>query len=117
MSALLSSETSGDRSRFEEGTAFVDGQYIPAADASVPIGDWGFLHSDATYHVVHVWEGAFFRLEDHLDRFHRGMAALRMALPLSRDEIREVLTRCVQLSGLRNAYVEMICTRGVPAHG
>jgi branched-chain amino acid aminotransferase len=90
---------------------------MPIAEASVPIGDWGFLHSDATYDVAHVWEGGFFRLEEHLDRFYHGMAALRMALPVTRDELRTILAECVRLSGLRNAYVEMICTRGLPAPG
>ena len=100
-----------------EGAAFVGGRYLRAEEASVPIGDWGFLHSDATYDVVHVWEGAFFRLEEHLDRFYRGMAALRMSLSVTRDEIRAILVECVRLSGLRHAYVEMICTRGLPAPG
>jgi len=117
MSAVLKTETTGDRTRLADGVAFVDGRFIPASEAAVPINDWGFLHSDATYDVVHVWDGAFFRLDDHLDRFARGMASLRMALDLSREEIRDVLMRCVQMSGLRNAYVEMICTRGVPAPG
>ena len=75
------------------------------------------MHSDATYDVAHVWRGAFFRLEDHLDRFERGMARLRMSLPYRRDEKREVLFECVRLSGLRDSYVEMICTRGTPPPG
>jgi branched-chain amino acid aminotransferase len=33
----------------------------------VPILDWGFVESDATYDVVAVWRGRFFRLDDHLD--------------------------------------------------
>lgn len=40
-----------------------------------------------------------------------------MSPPFGRDEIREVLTECVRLSGLRNAYAEIICTRGVPPPG
>jgi len=100
-----------------QGAAFLGGRYMPMEEASVPIGDWGFLHSDATYDVAHVWEGAFFRLEDHLDRFHHGMRELRLSPALGRDEMRGVLAECVRLCGLRNAYVEMICTRGMPAPG
>jgi branched-chain amino acid aminotransferase len=105
------------RSAYETGAAFIEGKFVPVTEARVPITDWGFLHSDATYDVAHVWRGAFFRLEDHLDRFERGMAKLRMSLPYGRDEIREVLLECVRLSGLRDAYAEMICTRGVPPPG
>ena len=103
--------------RYPQGVAFVSDRFIPAEEASVPIMDWGFLHSDATYDVAHVWNGSFFRLEDHLDRFYHGMAKLHMSLPHSRDELRTILTRCVQFTGLREAYVEMICTRGIPASG
>jgi branched-chain amino acid aminotransferase len=105
------------RSALKGGTAYIDEQFVPITEARIPILDWGFLHSDSTYDVVHVWQGSFFRLEDHLDRFVRSMQRLHMSLPHSRDRIREILFECVKLSGLQDAYVEMICTRGVPTAG
>jgi branched-chain amino acid aminotransferase len=102
---------------YADGAAFVDGRFVPVAEARVPILDWGFLRSDATYDVAHVWRGSFFRLEDHLDRFERGMERLRLRPPYDRAEIREILTECVRLSGLRDAYAEVICTRGIPPPG
>ena len=101
---------------FADGAAFVDAGYVPIAKARVSVLDWGFTRSDVTYDVVHVWKGSFFRLEDHLDRFLRSCEKLRL-MPPGRDEIREVLMECVRLSGLRDSYVEMICTRGAPAPG
>jgi branched-chain amino acid aminotransferase len=106
-----------DRDTYANGAAFVDGQFVPIAEARVPILDWGFLRSDATYDVAHVWRGNFFRLEDHLDRFERSMEHLRLSLPYGRDDIRDILLECVRLSGLRDAYAEIICTRGVPKPG
>ncbi len=106
-----------DRRVFADGAAFVDGRFVPVAEARIPILDWGFLRSDATYDVAHVWRGSFFRLEDHLDRFERGMEKLHMRPPYDRTEIREILIECVLLSGLREAYAEVICTRGVPPPG
>jgi branched-chain amino acid aminotransferase len=106
-----------DREAYADGAAFVDGQFVPIAEARVPILDWGFLRSDATYDVAHVWRGSFFRLEDHLDRFERSMEHLRLSLPYERDDIRDVLIECVRLSGLRDAYAEIICTRGIPRPG
>jgi len=102
---------------FSVGAANVYGELVPVAEAKISILDWGFLHSDATYDVVHVWDGAFFRLDDHLDRFFAGMAALRMSIPHSRAELVDVLSACVAASGLREAYVEMIVTRGTPEPG
>jgi branched-chain amino acid aminotransferase len=106
-----------DRDTYANGAAFVDGQFVPIAEARVPILDWGFLRSDATYDVAHVWRGSFFRLEDHLDRFERSMEHLRLSLPYGRDDIRDILVECVRLSGLRDAYAEIICTRGMPKPG
>jgi len=106
-----------ERAAYGAGAAFVDGSFVPVAEARVPILDWGFLRSDATYDVAHVWQGSFFRLEDHLDRFERSMERLHMSVSFSRTEIREILMECVRLSGLRDAYAEVICTRGVPPAG
>lgn len=100
-----------------KGAAFINDQYLPVAEASLPVLDWGFLHSDATYDVAHVWQGRFFRIDDYLDRFQRSMESLRMSVPYSREQIREVMFELVRRSGLRDAYVEIICTRGMPAPG
>lgn len=70
-----------------------------------------------TYDVVGVWEGAFFRLDDHVRRFRASMDSLRMKPAESDDQIKEILERLVRLSGLRSAYVAMDCLRGVPAPG
>ncbi len=97
---------------FSEGCAWIEGEYVPINDARIPITDPGFSRSDVTYDVAAVWKGKFFRLEDHLDRFERSMAKLHMKLDVDRDQMREILHRCVQLSGLRDSYVDMIATRG-----
>ncbi len=102
---------------FGDGAAYVDGRYVPIGEARLPLLDWGFTRSDVTYDVVHVWKGSFFRLEDHLDRFTRSCERLRLDPGHGREALRDVLMRCVRLSGLRDAYVEMICTRGVPKPG
>jgi branched-chain amino acid aminotransferase len=104
--------TEPDLPDFSKGCAFVRGQYVPMAQASIPITDLGFLHSDATYDVVTVWEGAFFRLDAHLDRFRRSCQRWRLDPGVTDSEITTILSQCVRLSGLRAAYVEMLCTRG-----
>jgi branched-chain amino acid aminotransferase len=103
--------------RFADGAAYIDGEYVPIQEARIPILDHGFLRSDATYDVAHVWKGYMFRLEDHLDRFERNVAALRMRLPLGRNSVRDVLIECVRRSDLRDAFVHMSCTRGIPPRG
>ncbi len=51
---------------FPQGHAWLDGKFVELSKAKIPILDWGFLRSDATYDVVHVWKGRFFRLDLHI---------------------------------------------------
>jgi branched-chain amino acid aminotransferase len=106
-----------DQELMASGAAWMDGDFVPIDQATISVLDFGFTRSDVTYDVVHVWDGSFFRLEHHLDRFLRSVAALRMALPFDRDGLRNVLMGCVQRTGLRDAYVAMFCTRGRPPAG
>ncbi len=97
---------------FPEGVAYVDGDYRPLSEAKISVLDWGFLRSDATYDVVHVWQGKFFRLDRHIDRFMASVEKLRMTLPVDRNGLASILNECVSRSGMRESYVEMILTRG-----
>lgn len=100
-----------------QGCAYVDGRFVAPEDAKISIFDWGFLHSDATYDVAHVWQGKFFRLDDHLDRFFASMDHLRLDPGKTRAEVRAVMHGCVRRAGLTEAYVEVLCTRGLPQQG
>lgn len=95
------------------GIAWMDGRYMPVGEAKIGVLDWGLIHSDIVYDVVHVWDGAFFRLEDHLDRFLDSLTRARMSAPQSREEMTEILHGCVAHSGLRESYVAMVCSRGM----
>ena len=106
-----------DQPDFSRGAAWQRGEYVPIAQACVPLTDWGFLRSDAAYDVVTVWEGAFFRLDAHLERFARSCERFRLDPGKSPQEIAAILKECVRLAGLRSAYVEMLCTRGQPPWG
>ena len=102
---------------FAAGAAYIDGRHMPIAQAAIPITDWGYRRSDVTYDVVGVWEGNFFRLEDHIRRFRSSMRKFRFEPRESDEDIKAILNRCVALSGLKNAYVAMDCLRGRPAPG
>lgn len=112
--AIMTSTAEG---AYAKGVAFVDGAFVPASEAKISIFDWGFTRSDVTYDVVHAWGGSFFRLDEHLTRFERSMARLRMKIPHSREQIAEVLSECVRRAGLQDSFVAMITTRGVPLPG
>ena len=102
---------------FENGCAWIDNQYLPIEKAAVPILDVGFSKSDCTYDVVATWKGKFFRLDDHLDRFEKNWKQLKFKPPITKAQMKNILIECVKRSGLRDSYVEMIVTRGIPLNG
>jgi branched-chain amino acid aminotransferase len=99
------------------GAAWIDGLYRPVEEAKISVLDLGVTRSDGTYDVVHVWDGRFYRLDLHLDRFAASLARLRLDPGHDRAEIEALLHGCVRHAGLREAYVSMTCTRGRTAPG
>jgi branched-chain amino acid aminotransferase len=99
------------------GAAWIDGRYCPIEEARISVLDLGVTRSDCTYDVVHVWDGRFFRLDAHLDRFTASLARLRLDPGHDRTQIEAALHGCVRRAGLRQAYVSMTCTRGRLAVG
>ncbi len=98
---------------FAKGVAWVAGELTPLPQARIPLMDQGFLHSDLTYDVPAVWDGNFFRLDDHIDRLNLSCQKIRLKLPLPREEIKQILVNMVAKSGIRDAFVELIVTRGL----
>jgi branched-subunit amino acid aminotransferase/4-amino-4-deoxychorismate lyase len=98
---------------FAKGIAWIEGQYVPLAEARIPILDQGFLRGDLTYDVPGVWDGRYFRLDDHLDRLEASCEKMRFKLPLGRAAVRQTVIDMVAKSGIRDAYVELIVTRGL----
>lgn len=75
--------------------ALVDGRRSPLEQASLAITDAGVARGDGAFETVGVWNGRPFRLDDHLARLDRSLAAI--CLPASpadmlRAEVDDVLT-------------------------
>jgi branched-chain amino acid aminotransferase len=96
-----------------KGAAWMDGQIMPIAEAKIGVTDWGLTRSDITYDVVQVWDGAFFRLDDHLDRFAASMQRMRLAVPQDRADMQQILHDLVRATGLRRAYCAFVASRGL----
>ncbi len=101
-----------------DGVVFLDGEYVAPHEARISIFDLGFTRGDAVYDTVSVWKGRFFRLDDHVARFLRSCAGMRLVCPHEPTALKRILAECVERAGLQDAYVQMILTRGeFPAPG
>ena len=96
------------------GAAWMNGHVLPISQATIPVNDWGLVHSDITYDVVPVINGAFFRFEEYLSRFFSSMESLYLDPGMNKSEVQKALHQMVSQSGLRDSYVAMVCSRGKP---
>ena len=96
------------------GAAWMNGTVIPISQAAIPVNDWGLVHSDITYDVVPVIDGAFFRFDEYLARFLSSMEDLQLDPGMSKRDIQAALHQMVSKSSLRDSYVAMVCSRGKP---
>lgn len=96
-----------------KGVAWVAGKLVPLHEARIPLLDQGFLRSDLTYDVISAWDGRIFRLDDHLARLEAGCGKIRLRLPLPKEEIKKILTDMLVQSGIKDAYIDLIVTRGL----
>ena len=100
-----------------KGIAYCQGRYMPIEEASIPILDPAFHKSDVVFDAVTVCDGVFFRLDDHMQRFHDSCAHVRLTAPLPDAEIRRIMAQCVHRAGFGDAIVYVLCTRGRYAGG
>ena len=92
--------------------AYVDGRYLPIAQACVSVNDRGLLFADAVYEVWSVVGGRFLDTEGHLARLERSLGELRIAMPMSRTALMAVLRETVRRARVRDGLVYLQITRG-----
>ena len=98
-------------------TVYVDGEYVDGAAASVPIWDHGLLYGDGIFEGMRLFGGALFRPHDHLARLAGSAKAIGLELPLAGEALLDVICEVIVRSGLEDAHVRPIVTRGVGSPG
>lgn len=93
--------------------AYVNGRYLPHAQAAVHIEDRGYQFGDGVYEVIPVAGGLPVDEGPHLDRLERSLSELRIAMPMSRRALELVCREMLRRNGLKNGLLYMQVTRGV----
>lgn len=92
-------------------TVYLNGAFVPYADAKVPVEDRGLNFGDGVYEVVRIVGGRGFRLEDHLARLARGLAELEIAVD-PREDLGDVILETARRNGMTEGTVYLQVTRG-----
>src|SRR6478736_1775164 len=92
--------------------AYVNGSFVPMADAKVSILDRGFLFADGIYEVAAVLGGKLVDNASHLARLERSVGEIELELPETTARIQEIQRELVTRNNLVNGMVYLEVTRG-----
>ncbi len=92
---------------------YLNGGFLPAAEARISVLDRGFLFGDGVYEVIPVYGGRPFRMEHHLSRLDHSLLGIRLANPLDHASWTNILTELVVRNGGGDKSLYLQVTRGV----
>jgi branched-chain amino acid aminotransferase len=92
---------------------FLNGEYVDSRDkALVPLYDHGLLYGDGVFEGIRAYNGRIFRMRDHVERLYHSARSIMLEIPYTRDEMSELLLETVRRTGLDEAYIRLIVSRG-----
>lgn len=91
---------------------YLNGEYLPLAEARVPVLDRGFLFGDGVYEVIPAYGGHPLWLPQHLDRLENSLHAIRLDNPLSRAEWVRTIERLLAAAPGTDQTLYLHVTRG-----
>jgi D-alanine transaminase len=97
----------------KDSVVFLNGKFMPVEEARVPVLDRGFIFGDGVYELVPVYSRVPFRLDEHLARLERSLAAVRIRNPYSRAEWRDIILQLVAKQSFEDQGIYFQVTRGV----
>jgi len=92
---------------------YLDGKFVPKSEAKVSVYDHGFLYGDGVFEGIRAYNGRVFKLKEHVDRLYDSAKAIAMDIPLTKEEMSEIILEALRKNNLKDAYIRPIVSRGV----
>ena len=96
---------------------FLNGQFVPEAQAVVPVNDRGFLYGDGLFETIRVCGGRPFRMAQHLERMTRGADFLKIKCPFTPKELQDFAGQLIKKNKMPEAVLRVTLTRGPGERG
>jgi branched-chain amino acid aminotransferase len=96
---------------------FLNGKFLPEADAVIPVNDRGFLLGDGLFETIRVAGGKPFRMAQHLERLTRGAELLKIRLPFTPKELQGFAAELITKNNLTDSVLRVTLTRGPGTRG
>jgi branched-chain amino acid aminotransferase len=95
----------------------MNGELMPAQQASVSVLDHGLLYGDGVFEGIRFFNHRAFRLQPHLDRLALSARAIALSLPYSSEALADAVDRTVKAFAEPDGYLRLVVTRGVGPMG
>ena len=95
-----------------ETIVFSGGTFKPAGSAGVSVLDHGLLYGDGVFEGIRAYNNRVFKLERHIERLFDSAKAIRLDVPISRDEMAELVLETCRRNDLVDGYIRLVVTRG-----
>lgn len=92
---------------------YLDGKFVSKEEAVVSIFDHGLLYGDGVFEGIRAYHGRVFKLEEHLLRLYESAKSIMLEIPITIEEMQEVVLETLRRNNLRDAYIRLVVTRGV----
>lgn len=96
---------------------WIDGQLYPGDQAKISVWDHGLLYGDGVFEGIRVYNKRIFACDEHLDRFYESAKAIRLTLPISKEDLRSAMRETLSANGIDEGYIRLVATRGVGTLG
>ncbi len=107
----------GAKAELDKPFVYVNGEMLPKAQAAVNVFDHGLLYGDGVFEGIRVYQGRIFKCGQHMDRLWRCAEALRINIPVTREEMVDIQRRCIEANEIVDGYIRLVVTRGVGTLG
>jgi branched-chain amino acid aminotransferase len=94
-------------------TIWLDGKWYDRETAVVSVYDHGLLYGDGVFEGIRVYGGKIFKLTEHLNRLYDSAHAIWLSIPMPKEEMARITEEAVRRSGITEAYIRHVITRGV----
>lgn len=94
-------------------TVYLNGKFMPIAEAYVPVLDRGFIFGDGVYEVIPVYSKRAFRLPEHLTRLQHSLDGIRLGNPHTDTEWTSLVNELIARNQAEDQYLYLHITRGV----
>lgn len=91
---------------------YLNGQFVPLAEAGISPLDRGFLYGDGVYEVIPVYSRRAFRIEEHLQRLQATLAGIKLANPLDLAGWKSVVEQLIEAAPWEDQSIYLQVTRG-----